>query len=98
MDMKNITVSVDEKTYEALEKEAARKGLRIGELVCNSLRQLLISTQAQDPVTSPVSAEEFERLRRLQDKVLESIDARGAGLRAADNLPRDALYDRDALR
>ncbi len=98
MDMKNITVSVDEKTYQALEKEAARKGLRIGELVCNSLRQLLISTQAQDPVTSPVSAEEFERLRRLQDKVLESIDARGAGLRAADNLPRDALYDRDALR
>ena len=98
MDMKNITVSVDEKTYQALEKEAARKGLRIGELVCNSLRQLLISTQAQDPVTSPVSAEEFERLRRLQDKVLESIDARGAGLRAADNLPRDALHDRDALR
>ena len=98
MDMKNITVSVDEKTYQALEKEAARKGLRIGELVCNSLRQLLISTQAQDPVTSPVSAVEFERLRRLQDKVLESIDARGAGLRAADNLPRDALYDRDALR
>ena len=98
MDMKNITVSVDEKTYQALEKEAARKGLRIGELVCNSLRQLLISTQEQNPVTSPVSAEEFERLRRLQDKVLESIDARGAGLRAADNLPRDALYDRDALR
>ena len=98
MDMKNITVSVDEKTYQALEKEAARKGLRIGELVCNSLRQLLISTQAQDPVTSPVSAVEFERLRRLQDKVLESIDARGAGLRAADNLPRDALHDRDALR
>ena len=98
MDMKNITVSVDEKTYQALEKEAARKGLRIGELVCNSLRQLLISTQAQDPVTSPVFAEEFERLRRLRDKVLESIDARGAGLRAADNLPRDALHDRDALR
>ena len=98
MDMKNITVSVDEKAYQALEKEAARKGLRIGELVCNSSRQLLISTKAQDPVTSPVSAEEFERLRRLQDKVLESIDARGAGLRAADNLPRDALYDRDALR
>ena len=77
MDMKNITVSVDEKTYEALEKEAARKGLRIGELVCNSLRQLLISTQVQDPVTSPVSAEEFERLLELQNKVLAEIDARG---------------------
>ena len=96
--MKNITVSVDEKTYQALEKEATLKGLRIGELVCNSLRQLVLSAEAQDPVTSPVSAEEFERLRQLQDKVLASIDARGAGLRPADNLPRDALYDRDALR
>ena len=49
MDMKNITVSVDEKTYEALEKEAARKGLRIGELVCNSLRQLLIRRRSAKP-------------------------------------------------
>ena len=98
MDMKNITVSVDEKTYQALEKEAARKGLRIGELVCNSLRQLLISTQAQDPVTSPVSAEEFERLLELQNKVLAEIDARGGGLDPADNLPRDELYERHGLR
>ena len=98
MDMKNITVSVDEKTYQALEKEAARQGLRIGEFVSKSLRQMLLSTEVENPITSPVSTEEFERLRKLQDKVLESIDARGAGLRAADNLPRDELYDRDALR
>lgn len=98
MDMKNITVSVDEKTYEALEKEATRKGMRISDLVCNSLRQLLISAEVPDPVTSPVSTEERERLHHLRKKVLASIDARGAGLRAADNLPREALYDRDALR
>ena len=31
-------------------------------------------------------------------EVIRDITARGGGLRMADNLPRDALYDRDALR
>ena len=98
MDMKNITVSVDEKTYHALEKIAARKGLRIGELVCNSICQLLKEAQVEHPVTSPVSAEEFERLLTQQYKVLAEIDARGGGIDPADNLPRDQLYERDGLR
>ena len=98
MDMKNITVSVDEKTYEALEKEASRKGLAISELVCNSLRQLAKGAQVENPTTSPVSKEEFKRLLDLQSKVLADIDARGGGLDPADNLPRDELYERDGLR
>ena len=98
MDMKNITVSVDEKSYQALEREAARQGLSIGELVSKSLRQMLIASQVENPVTSSVSTEERERLRQLRKKVLAEIDSRGAGLRAADNLPREALYDRNALR
>ena len=98
MNMKNITVSVDEKTYQALEKEAARKGLTIGELVCKFLRQLLVNTEVQNPTTSPVSKEEFDRLLGLQYKVLAEIDARGGGLDPADNLPRDELYERDGLR
>ena len=98
MDMKNITVSVDEKSYQALEKEAARKGLTIGDLVCNSLRQLLVNAEVQNPTTSPVSKEEFDRLLELQYKVLAEIDARGGGLDPADNLPRDELYGRDELR
>ena len=40
----------------------------------------------------------FERLRRLQDAILAKIQASGSEFRAADNLPREALYDRDALR
>ena len=42
--------------------------------------------------------ERFERLKRLQDETLEAIWARGGGLSAADNLSRDELHDRDALR
>lgn len=98
MDMKNITVSVDEKSYQALEKEAARQGLRVGELVSKSLCQMLLSAEVEHPITSPVSTEEREHLRQLRKKVLAEIDSRGAGLRAADNLPREALYDRNALR
>ena len=98
MDMKNITVSIDVKSYHALEREASRKGLTIGDLVCKSLRQLLINTEVQNPTTSPVSKEEFDRLLQLQYKVLAEIGARGGGLDPADNLPRDELYERNGLR
>ena len=98
MDMKNITVSVDEESYQALEKKAAAKGLRVGELVCTALRQMLSGDEVENPVTSPVSREEAERLRALRKKVLESIEASGVQFSAADRLPRDELYNRDAFR
>lgn len=41
---------------------------------------------------------ESERCRRLLSEVLEDFDARGVGLPMAENLPREDLYDRDALR
>ena len=43
-------------------------------------------------------AARFERLRKLQDATLAEIRAKGSEFRAADNLTREALYDRDALR
>ena len=39
---------------------------------------------------------ELERRRRLLNEVFADFDARGVGLRMADNLPREALNDRDA--
>ena len=45
------------------------------------------------PIESPL-----ERRRRLFDEVFADFDARGVGLRMAANLPREALYDRSALR
>lgn len=40
----------------------------------------------------------LERRRSLFDEVFADFDARGIGLRMADNLPREALYDRSAIR
>ena len=40
----------------------------------------------------------FDRLQKLQDEILAAIRARGGGLNAADNHPKEALHRRDALR
>ena len=40
----------------------------------------------------------LERRRRLFDEVFADFDARGVGLRMADNLPRTALHERSVIR
>ena len=47
---------------------------------------------------SPVPESASDRRSRLLDEVVEEITADGGGLRMADTLPRESLYDRDALR
>lgn len=84
--MKNITVSVDDETYRRSRVKAAEAGTSVSALV----RSFLIALGQGDS--------DFDRLHRLQQATLEQIRARQAGLRAADNLSRDALHTRDALR
>lgn len=86
--MKNITVSVDDDTYRRSRIKAAEVGTSVSALV----RSFLVAL-GQGHTDS-----DFERLHRLQQDTLERIRARQSGLRAADNLPRDALHERDALR
>ena len=87
--MKNITVSVDEETYRLSRVRAAERGTSVSALVRGYLVAL---------VQGKVIETEFDRLRRLQDETLAAIRARGGGLRTAENLPRGALHQRDALR
>ncbi len=87
--MKNITVSVDDETYRRSRMKAAEAGTSVSALVRSFLVAL---AQGQMGET------EFERLERLQEETLAGIRARGAGLRAADNVARDALHERDAIR
>ena len=87
--MRNITVSVDEETHRAARILAAEAGTSISALTRECLKII---------AQSRTSEERFQRLRRLQDEVLEAIRARGGGLKPADRLRREALYDRDALR
>ena len=92
--MKNITVSVDEETYRLSRIKAAERGTSVSALVRSYLTALV---QGNTDESQKVETES-QRRRRLITEVLEAIHARGGGLRMADNLPRDDLYDRDALR
>ena len=87
--MKNITVSVDDETYRLSHIKAAESGTSVSALVRAYLTALV---QSQEPESG------FDRLRRRQDQTLAAIRARGGGLRSADNLPRDAVHQRDAVR
>ncbi len=87
--MKNITVSVDDETYRRSRMKAAEAGTSVSALVRSFLVAL---AQGQMEATG------FERLERLQEETLAGIRARGAGLRAADNVARDTLHERDAIR
>ena len=86
--MRNITLSIDEETYRLARIKAAEAGTSVSALVRDYLADL---------VEGRVTETRFERLVRLQEMVQDDIDVRG-GLRMADNLPREALYERDALR
>ena len=87
--MKNITVSVDEETYRRARIAAAERGTSVSALVRNSLREMAHNGAAESP---------NEQLLRTLTEVRESLIARGSKFSAADNLPREALYDRDARR
>lgn len=87
--MKNITVSVDEETYWLSRLKAAESGTSVSALVRSYLVDLV---HGRTPDTR------FDCLHKLQDETLEAIRARGGGLRSADNLPRGALHESDALR
>ena len=86
--MRNITLSIDEETYRLARIKAAEAGTSVSALVRDYLADL---------VEGRVTETRFERLVRLQEVVQDDIDVRGR-LRMADNLPREALYERDALR
>lgn len=91
MEMKNITVTVDEGTYRLACVRAAELETTVAALVEHYLRSLAVeSSEGPDAV-----AEGEWRGRRLQE-VVADFDARGVGLRMAGNLTREELYDRGA--
>ena len=94
--MKDITVSVDDETYRLSYMKAEEAGISLSALVRAYLQQLANGSYSQRPMIPAVSEEEFERLRRLQDEVVAKIEASGVQFSAADRLPRDELYNRDA--
>ena len=80
--MKNITVSVDEATHRRARVRAAELNTSLSALVKSFLEEL-----AGD-------ANETARRRRLQNELLERLDACGSGVIAAERLDRDAVHRR----
>jgi hypothetical protein len=89
VEVKNITVSVDDETYRRSRIKAAEAGTSVSALV-----RAFLMTLAQ----GELGKLEFDRLQRLQEETLASLRARGAGLHAADNSTRDTLHERSAIR
>ena len=96
--MKNITVSIDEETHRAARIRAAELDTSVSALVRNYLMSL-VGDRADGgaPRLEPVETER-ERRRRLLNAVFEDIRATRSGFNASDNMSREALYDRDAIR
>ncbi len=89
--MRNITVSVDEATHRHARIRAAELDTSVSALVREFLKRLA------PPIARPESQRvesALDRRRRLLDAVFADFDARGVGLRMADNEPREALYGR----
>jgi plasmid stability protein len=80
--VKNITVSIPDEVYRAARIAAAERGTSVSALVKEHLQELTMGEDVQAPA------------RRKLLEALEEVGRRHPGFRAADNLPRDELYDR----
>ena len=95
--MRNITVSVDEETHRLARIRAAELDTSVSALVRDYLRGL--SRGEHDATEAEaVSESETERRQRLLGEVVDDITRDGGGLHVGANAPREALYDRSALR
>ena len=89
--MKNITVSVDDNVYRQARIKAAEQDTSVSALVKNYLIGLSNGT-------NPGWQSKVDRLADQEQELRRRLFAAGQGVRSADNLPREALHDRDALR
>ena len=84
--MKNITVSVEDDIYHRARVKAAEKKTSLSALV----KRFLIEIVQEES--------EFDRLKRKERELRQKLRTSARGFRISDNLPREALHDRDALR
>lgn len=87
--MKDITVTVNDDTYRRAELRATEAGKSVPALVRSIVEALADGVAEQS---------EIDRLERLQTETIASLRARGGGIVASENLPRDRTHERDAFR
>ena len=87
--MKTITISIDDETYRHYQLNAAAAGVSTEEWIAERLTELKPEQRAKT---------DAERLRRKRQEIIDLIRLESPGFGAADRLPREELYDRDAAR
>lgn len=87
--MKNITVSIDDEIYHLARVRAAEEGTSVSALVREYLTEFCQGEAREH---------RFQRLLKIQDETFAAYFARSGGLRMDENLSRDEIHDRDALR
>jgi len=80
--MKNITIALDDETYRRARIVAAQRDASVSALVKKFLLTLTLETSAP------------RDLKQEQEALLDSLWQRHPGFTSAENLSRDALYER----
>lgn len=93
MARKNITISIDEETHRRARIRAAELDTSVSALVRDYLRDLTRYVERE-----PETESEKARRRQRLEAVIEDIRKNNPNFNAAENLPRDELYDRHAAR
>ncbi len=96
--MKNITVSIDDECHRLARIRAVELGTSVSALVRGYLRGLVADRDGKHESGAEPGETPYQRRCRQLREVFADLDANGVGLRMSDNLPRDALYNRAAMR
>ena len=96
--MKNITVSVDEGTYRRARIRAAELDTSVSALVRSYLMSLVGHRDVGTASQSKARETERERRRRLLNEALNDIRVTRSEFKASDNVSREALHRRHAVR
>jgi uncharacterized protein (DUF2336 family) len=86
VEMKNITVSVDDAIYHRARLRAVERRTSVSAIV----RGVLVDLASEET--------EAERLKRQEQEIVKGLLERRSRFSATDRLTRDAVHDRHALR
>ena len=86
VNVKNITVSVDDETYHRARVRAAEMRTSVSAMV----RRMLVEVAGQET--------DFQRLAKQEREIRARVTSRAASFRASDRLAREDLHDRHAVR
>jgi len=87
VNVKNITISIDDDVYRQARIKAAQQDTSVSALVKDYLVRLIAG-----------HFDASRDLKREQEALLDSIRLRHPGFSSVENISRDALHERDAVR